>query len=64
MSYAYAQDVLDAGLFHVIEHWCDRAALTAHFQTPHMAAWRAAFAEMGVTDRHLVSFEADEPQPL
>jgi hypothetical protein len=29
-----------------------------------MTTWRAAFAEMGVTDRDLVSFEAGEPTPL
>ena len=40
--YAFAEDVLEAGLLHIIEQWTDDAALAAHFATPHMAAFNAA----------------------
>ena len=31
IAYAYAQDLLDPALIHVVERWRDRAALAAHF---------------------------------
>lgn len=60
LAYSYAQDVLDPCVIHVSERWRDRAALDAHFRTPHMAAWRAAFGAIGVSDRDLKLFECDE----
>lgn len=62
--YAYSEDLLEPGLIWVSEQWTDRAALTAHFQSPHMAVWRAAFAEIGLTDRKLSLFEAGAPEPI
>lgn len=63
LSYAYSQDLLDPGLIRVTEAWRDRAALAAHFQTPHLAAWRAVFPQFSITDRDLVLYEAGEPEP-
>ncbi len=37
----------EPGLIRVFEAWRDQAALDAHFQTPHMAAWRASLAGLG-----------------
>jgi quinol monooxygenase YgiN len=56
-AYAYAEDVAEPGLIHVFEIWRDQAALDAHFQTPHMAAWRAAWPSFGVSDRSLNVYE-------
>lgn len=53
LAYAYAQDLEDPGLIHVIERWTSRAALAAHFATPHLARWRAQFADLGIHDRQL-----------
>jgi quinol monooxygenase YgiN len=39
LAYAYSHDALDPEVIHVTEKWRDRAALDAHFQTPHMATW-------------------------
>ncbi len=64
VRYSYALDVLDEGLVHVSEAWANRDALTAHFHTPHMAEWRAAFAGMGVTDRDLRLYETDEGESI
>ncbi len=63
-EYAYSYDVLEPGLVRVTEVWRDREALAAHFQTPHMAAWRAAFPELQITDRQLALYEAGEPEPV
>nr|WP_321439401.1 putative quinol monooxygenase [uncultured Hyphomonas sp.] len=63
LDYAYSIDVLDPGLVRVTERWESREALQAHFETPHMAAWRAEFAGLGITDRSLRLYEA-EPEAL
>jgi len=57
LVYSYAEDVLEPGLIRVFEAWRDQAALDAHFQTPHMARWRAAWPTFGVSDRRLFAYE-------
>lgn len=64
IRYSYALDVLDDGLVHVSEAWIDREALAAHFHTPHMAEWRAALTEIGVSDRNLRLYETDEGESV
>ena len=64
IAYSYAVDVQDAGLIHVFEVWRDEAALQAHFKTAHMAAWRAAWPELGVSDRNLSLYEVAAERPL
>lgn len=63
IRYAYARDVLDPTVIHVSEAWRDRAALEAHFATPHLAEWRNQFARLGITDRDLTLYEADAGEP-
>ena len=64
LAYNYAQDVLDACVIHISERWRGRAALDAHFRTPHMAEWRAQFGAIGVTDRDLKLYESDDGHPI
>ena len=65
ISYAYAVDVLDPGMLHIVEKWDDEAALASHFAEPHMAEFRAALAEVGPQDLKVRMYEADpEPMPL
>jgi quinol monooxygenase YgiN len=64
LAYGYAEDVLAPGLIHVFEIWRDQAALDAHFQTPHMARWRAAWPSFGVSDRRLFAYEVASERPL
>lgn len=64
LDYAYAEDVLDAGLIRVSERWRDRDALAAHFKTPHMAAWRAVFPTLQISDRNLSLYEAPAAEPI
>ena len=57
LEYSYAEDVAEPGLIRVFKAWRDQGALDAHFQTPHLAAWRAAWPEFGVSDRRLIAYE-------
>jgi quinol monooxygenase YgiN len=63
-EYNYAEDVTDPGLIHVFERWRDQAALDAHFETTHMAAWRAAWPSFGVSDRKLFAYEVAAERAL
>jgi quinol monooxygenase YgiN len=40
-SYSFYSDLADPNTFFIYEEWEDEAALTAHFQTPHMAEFNA-----------------------
>ena len=64
IEYAYAEDVAEPGLIRVFEAWRDQAALDAHFQTPHMAAWRAEWPKFGVSDRRLFAYETASERQL
>ena len=63
-AYGYAEDVTEAGLIHVFEIWRDEAALEAHFRSPHMSAWRAAWPELGVADRALTLYRVADERPF
>jgi quinol monooxygenase YgiN len=64
LAYAYAIDVLDPGLIRVSEAWRDQAALDAHIRAPHLTAWRAAGAELGVSERRLTLYEVASERAL
>ncbi len=64
LEYAYAVDVADPGLIRVFEAWESQAHLEAHFRTPHMAAWRAAWPRFGVSDRALIAYEVAAQNPI
>jgi quinol monooxygenase YgiN len=64
LTYSYAVDVADPGLIRVFEAWRDQAAIDAHFQTPHMAEWRAAWPQFGVSDRNLSLYEVASERRL
>ncbi|SCX92064.1 Quinol monooxygenase YgiN [Novosphingobium aromaticivorans] len=60
LLYAYSRDTIDPGLVRVSEQWRDRAALDAHFRTQHMKVWAEERAALGLTERDIRVFEADE----
>ena len=64
LAYSYAEDVAEPGLIRVFEIWRDQAAIDAHFATAHMAVWRAAWPEFGVSDRRLTLYETAAERPL
>jgi quinol monooxygenase YgiN len=63
IDYAYAIDLLDAGLVRVSERWANRATLAAHLGSAHIQAWRGLWAEIGVSDRQLRMYDA-MPEPF
>ena len=64
IDYGYAEDVLEPGLVRVTEIWRDQAAIDAHFRTAHLAAWRAQWPALAISDRRLFAYEAGEPRPI
>ncbi|MEQ1755304.1 MAG: putative quinol monooxygenase [Micropepsaceae bacterium] len=64
IEYSYSVDVLDPGLVRVYEVWRDKDALQAHFKTPHLEKWRAAWPTFGITDRKLQLIEVAAMSPL
>lgn len=56
LAYAYAEDLVEPGLYRVNEAWTDRAVLAAHFASPHMARWREERAALGLADRAVTAF--------
>ena len=45
-SYAFYSDLEDPNTFLIFEEWESEAALTAHFQTPHMAEFNAVIPQL------------------
>ncbi|NBC35844.1 antibiotic biosynthesis monooxygenase [Novosphingobium sp. FSY-8] len=64
IAYDVAEDVLSPGLFRVSERWASEAALKAHLAAAHMAAWGAARAEMGMTERAVTVFDIASAKDL
>jgi quinol monooxygenase YgiN len=63
-TYGFAEDVAEPGLIHIFEVWRDQDALGAHGRTTHMAAWRAAGAGLGVSDRKIAAYEVASQRQL
>jgi quinol monooxygenase YgiN len=64
LTYSYGVDIAEPGLIRVFEVWRDQAAVDAHFKAPHMAVWRAACADHGVSERRLFAYETASERPL
>jgi quinol monooxygenase YgiN len=64
IEYAYSEDLLEPGLVRITEIWRDRAVIDAHFKTAHLAAWRAQWPALAISDRRLFAYEAGDPQAI
>jgi len=64
IDYTFTLDVLDPTSMHIVEKWVDDAALVAHFQTPHMATFQAAIAELDVSVTEVAKYQSDDGSPL
>lgn len=64
IDYAYSLDLSDPSILRITEKWADEAALAAHFQTPHMAAFQQALGEIAVTITEVARYQADDGAPL
>lgn len=62
--YEFSQLVEAPHRFRVYEEWDDAAALQAHGQTAHMAAFREALEDIGVISRAIEAIEAGARKPL
>ncbi|WP_424986576.1 putative quinol monooxygenase [Microbulbifer sp. S227A] len=58
--YEFSQLVEAPHRFRVYEEWTGDAALAAHSDAPHMAAFREALGEIGVISKDIVKFPAGE----
>jgi quinol monooxygenase YgiN len=64
IEYAFAEDIGDPGLFHVIERWADDASNAAHATTPHFAAFSAALPAIGLTGIRIARYDAEAEKVL
>jgi quinol monooxygenase YgiN len=64
LIYEFSQVLGHANLFRVYEEWQDQTALETHFATPHMAAFQAILAEVGVISSEIYRVVGGEKQPL
>ena len=64
LEYAFALDLADPNVMRVIERWQDDGALSAHFATPHMAAFNAALALAKIEGAEVNAYEAEFTRSL
>lgn len=64
ISYAFYADLTEDGAFRVFEEWESDAALKAHFQTPHMAAFREKLAGLEFISREIKRYVVTETTDL
>ncbi len=57
ISYVFSADLADPGCFRLFEEWESPQALAAHFETTHMARFRAAMATLGIRERAIQRYE-------
>jgi quinol monooxygenase YgiN len=62
--YKFSADLADPGLFHIFEQWESPAALDAHFEAPHMAAFQAEIPKLGLRQMDLKRYEVSRVGPL
>ena len=60
LEYSFAFDVKDDHLVRIFECFVDDAAREAHRNSPHMAAWRAAWDAAGIGDRAMMRYVVSE----
>nr|WP_306264717.1 putative quinol monooxygenase [Pararhizobium sp. IMCC3301] len=59
ISYDLVQSLTDENTLMFVERWTDKAALDAHFQEPHLIAWRDAGAPFFVSRKIEIIEPAD-----
>lgn len=56
ISYRFYQSIEDDTVFHVFEEWESEEALSAHFETPHMAQFRARLSDLSIRSRDVKKY--------
>ena len=62
--YRFYTDIINTRRFRIYEEWRDDAALEAHFQTEHMAVFRAKIGKLRILERRLVKITPERVEPL
>ena len=64
LAYSFAFDVNDDHLVRIFEAFVDSEAREAHRNSPHMAAWRAAWPEAGIGDRDMMEYDVSAARKI
>lgn len=64
LAYSFAFDVLDDHLVRIFEVFRDEAALAEHRASPHMAAWRASWPSVGISDRDMSEYRVQSSRKI
>ena len=64
VAYVFSADLDDPGVFRLFEEWESQAALDAHFESPHMAAFRGKVAGLGVKALDVKRYEVSSVGPI
>ena len=57
-------EVADEGVVRVFEEWQEQAALDAHFEAPHMAAFMGKMGGLGITGMDVKKYEVSSVGPV
>lgn len=63
-AYTFSADLEDPRRFHLFERWASADALESHLEAPHMAAFQAAAARLGVRATEIVRYEVLSSGPV
>ena len=58
LAYAFAEDVSEPGLFHIVERWESEAAVAAHTQAPALAEFTPKLAGMAGVRLRIARYDA------
>ena len=64
MKYAFASDLTRPGCLQLSECWRDDAALSAHFLTPHIRAYREGLKSLRVISRVVKRYDVSASRDL
>jgi quinol monooxygenase YgiN len=60
LGYSFAEDLTEPGLIRIFEIFRDQAAQQVHSASDHMAAWRASWDSLGITDRQINHYDVKD----
>jgi quinol monooxygenase YgiN len=64
VAYSFAFDVLDEHLVRIFEVFHDEMALAEHRASAHMAAWRASWPSVGISDRDMTEYRVQSSRKI
>lgn len=64
LAYAFAEDINEPGVFHLVERWCDEAAAAAHMLSDALAAFMPQLAALRDVQLRIARYDAPEERVL